>query len=107
MTPTDAALNRWIAEFLGEGDKPCPDGPRGCESYICRPRSDGVWFHAGTYRDFCADPACTVMLMELLHKQTRSFLALIQVQVDEMPSQDIKHAVAEAFALANGYREEG
>lgn len=23
----------------------CPDGPRGCESYVCRPDKEGVWRH--------------------------------------------------------------
>lgn len=26
-------------------DKICPDGPKGCESYICRPDADGIWRH--------------------------------------------------------------
>lgn len=120
MTPSNDALNRWIAEKL-EPKPEWPDHDKGL-SMAVYPSAGGCWeggYGANGWHqdpiDFCVDPACTVMLMEKgrLNVMTNGFLALGGPWVamcgdgKQAYGDTVGYAVALAFAKANGYREEG
>lgn len=140
MTPTNDALNRWIAEFL----EPKPSEP---PRFSQDTSPNGGWrtkflgfglvdsppnqvgYPAPKLewqpRDFCADPACTVMLMEKLldrgfvltfvpdkeiggsGKRVQLFVETLSGnRVASVENEPDKHAVALAFAKANGYQHD-
>ena len=132
MTPTNDALNRWIAEFL----EPKPT----IKPNRIRELPDGItaWWFDWTVEDwkpvdFCADAECTVMLMEKLPPNSAIDIthncetlairvkndAVYTVVIDVLSrdglhrveykahGQTLGRATALAFARANGYREEG
>lgn len=124
MNPTD--LNRWIAEFLepnptwdklGTGSLD-PVISRG-QAWVCPDRcitqlgeSDGR--DNSKPRDFCADPACTVMLQERLLRDGWNITywadrkpAVSLTEQATMRRQINSDTLPLAFAKANGYMEEG
>ena len=116
---TDAELNLWIAKFLEPNPKRRAKQPH--ESMTQRGSKLGCWTFAFQCedkqpRDFCNDPACTVMLMEKLLADFHIITLSVNfadsdrgmcVGQDETIrwGRTLGRAVAEAFALANGLEE--